>query len=177
MATKVYIASHFPNRFMLKMIIPELEKKYNLKCTSKWIYSEGSDNLKDEVDIDLKGIDEADFVIAVYPWGEGTKCEMCYAMGAEKRVVAIIETVLFPNFHHIKMNKFSEYFPLGKFEFWRSPNTPGFGYADKKDWKVKGAIQFVNICDYPFHIVGSLEQLDECIKHNVSIFEKGTTPQ
>ena len=177
MATKVYIASHFSNRFMLKMIVPGLEKKYNLKCTSQWLYSDVSDNLKDEVDIDLRGIDTADFVIAVYPWGEGTKCEMCYAMGAEKRVVAIIEHALFPNFHHIKMNKFSEYFPLGKFEFWRSSDSPGFGCINSNNWKLQESIDSVNVYDYPFHIVGNLEQLDECIKHNVSIFDKGVTIQ
>lgn len=150
---KVYAASHFPNRAMLRLILPELEKKFSIQFVNTWVYKEETHSFPTEIKRDFDEIDEADFMMVFYPWGHGARCETTYAMGAKKPVVVYIDGLTLPGLSSIEQGSYSEFFPLAKFIYYQENSM--YHEHTKYPWimattpeKLHGAIrQAINILD------------------------------
>ena len=114
MKYKVYIATHFPNRLMIRLLWPALSHKYNMRTTSMWLTKEDSGTFIESTKKDFKAILESDFVIAFHPWYKGSLCEISYALGLNKPIVVLIDKQMFPDLSP-SFEQYSDFFPLGVF--------------------------------------------------------------
>lgn len=114
----VYIASKFGNRLLIKILSNHLEKKYpGIKIKSSWITRRNNESFLHDVKKDFEEVKSSDFVIGVYPWGDGTKCEISYAVGLNKPVIALIDNVTLSSLLCIEASAYSEFFPLANFMY------------------------------------------------------------
>lgn len=153
MKLKYYLASQFENMTVMQFLANHINKEYDLECMSYWLYRDTVSFTKD-VELDFTSVERSDFMISIFPWYKGALCEMSYAIGLNKPVIAVVNEIFFPKFSDIKKDKYSDFFPLAKFEFWS------------------------NICkaheilhDYPWVIVRDMKQLDECVKYRINLLK------
>jgi len=90
----IYVAGAAYNSFLLEIFMRWLEAmlpEYTVNITSGWIYDLGEEKNRRRYMMDIEnGVDKADLVIAVYPYGQhGTLCEMAYAAGKGKKVIYV----------------------------------------------------------------------------------------
>ena len=90
----IYVAGAAYNLFLLEIFMRWLETmlhEYTVDITSGWIYDMGEEDNRRRYIMDIEnGVDKADLVIAVYPYGQhGTLCEMAYAAGKGKKVIYV----------------------------------------------------------------------------------------
>ncbi|MDR0454821.1 MAG: hypothetical protein LBH05_08425 [Deferribacteraceae bacterium] len=81
---KVYLASAKTNKEFMPAVEYYLKSKISyIEFTSIWYNAKPVQNNKERYETTiLQGVDKADLVIAIYPYGQsGTLCEMTYAVG------------------------------------------------------------------------------------------------
>jgi nucleoside 2-deoxyribosyltransferase len=98
---KLYIASSFQNKFLCEILKMFLTKNlttqflFTFIVVSDWHSISGcAESNKDRSETDLRQVELADVVVAVYPYGkEGTLCELSYAYGLGKYCIYIRDDI------------------------------------------------------------------------------------
>lgn len=121
----IYLAGAFRNRLLIKIARSYLNsflresniKEPKFKFTSSWLDQTTNDNitLKSISCMDYSGIDRCDVLVCFFPLAEtgGAISEMGYALGANKKVIYVIEKGLFPGPEEIiDPKKFNSTMPL-----------------------------------------------------------------
>ena len=117
---KLYFASNTPNRFGVQLLIRHIFRELegvdiNIYLVSTW-HSGGpriASTFEKCINQDIDELMRADMLIAMYPFGNGTRSEISIALGRDIPIIALIppEFVL----HGNSLTGWSDNFPLVKF--------------------------------------------------------------
>ena len=141
---QIYIASGFENRGLLIPLIDKIyEKIPNIVIRATWITAPPTKYQMD-VERDFREIDMSDVILAYFPYGTGTLCEVSYAHGLGK-YVGVLTDLYYYKGGNLDGVEYSSHFPLvraTKWPFkqkWTPTNIlPKFIYAynfnDQMDW-------------------------------------------
>lgn len=115
----VYIASHFPNREMIKKILTATNNfGLPIEITSSWLRKIQAHSFHVDVGNDFHDIDDSEIVAVITPWYKGSMCETAYALGQNKPTVVLLDPLVDPNPKDLPPERYSDYFPLAKFKEW-----------------------------------------------------------
>ena len=117
----VYIASHFPNRTMIKEILGASNNFFlPIEITSSWLMKDKAISFQHDVGMDFRDIDRSEIVVVITPWYKGSMCETSYALGQNKPTIVLLDPLVDPNLEELPPERYSDYFPLAKFRSWNS---------------------------------------------------------
>jgi len=115
----IYIASHFPNREMIKEILTATNNfGLPIEITSSWLYKKEAKSFQHDVGMDFRDIDRSQIVVVITPWYKGSMCETSYALGQDKPIIVLLDPLVDPDLVTLSPNRYSDYFPLAKFDYW-----------------------------------------------------------
>lgn len=86
---KIYLAGASYTRTMLSLIAADLRDRESLQVISTWHDEQMLPDLRQRAAQDFGQLAQADVIVAFYPFGTGTSCELGYAYGAGKDVIYV----------------------------------------------------------------------------------------
>ncbi len=91
----IYFSSKFENKLMVQSVVHHLQQYILFNNVSSWIYLNEPLSIEECSVIDFGDIDKCDVLIALFPFSIGANCEVGYAMGRNKKVIYLVERMLY----------------------------------------------------------------------------------